>query len=290
MWKLFATAYPQEFREVSQHYPFRLGSSKKMSIRDYLLLVTSSSLSWATVLSISTEYIGISELVEIATVTNLMALDITSPPRPSVNCDSSSAVSLTDRVVRSWGESALAGGAFRHLRILMLRSQTEVTKDIFPFLDCFPSLVVLAVKGCSELTGKSIKHVASRHGWEIRQIDAAKKTIYQYISGHFLTADFGSETKRLGVDKLPLLEFSLESADAQQPEQQEHIWFYKQKSGPDVVSNSGKRKNVVTSGQVLSNARIAKRKLISKTREKKDITGLLAEFQRLYFLSLPAVC
>lgn len=71
---------------------------------------------------------------------------------------------LDDSIIRAWGRAAAESGAFSMLRVLMCRSQREITTRLFGYLNSFPSLSSFNVEDCN--IGPQDKTVAFDAGWK----------------------------------------------------------------------------------------------------------------------------
>ncbi|KAI9375425.1 hypothetical protein BJX61DRAFT_141286 [Aspergillus egyptiacus] len=153
MWKLFATAYPAQFSEL-EHYRSMNIENPRVSMREYLELVKSDKLSWLVVLTLGTSYARVPELVGISDITNLVALEIaTPPPRRGVPPEEPSipVTALTDRIIRTWSELAQTAGAFPHLRLLILQHQRALSKVALRYLRALPALQFVVVDSCDDI-------------------------------------------------------------------------------------------------------------------------------------------
>ncbi|OAX85239.1 hypothetical protein ACJ72_00399 [Emergomyces africanus] len=289
MWKIFTTVYPQDFREISPYYSLKT-STKKMPLQDYYRLIHSPSLSWGTVLAISTDSVDLHGLVEISKITNLVALDITTPlpaKSPVKQDDDIPITTLTDRVLRSWGELALAGVAFKNLSVLMLHLQSAITLRIFSYLDQFPSLEVLIVVSCPQLADHSLKSVGQQHGWSTRRVNAANKSLYECYTHYITSADSIDTGIAPEIRSLPLLEFSLAAPDAKEyKKKHKSVWLYRQIKNSN-AGRSNKKRITEHEGDVITDNNVKRRqrsKPTPKGQKSMDMAGLLAEFQRFYIV------
>lgn len=149
MWKLFATVYPSELAEIEKYRAMKI-EGLKLSMRDYLGLTKSNSLSWRVVLTLATSYARIPEIVGISEIKNLCALDIATPADPDALLEypDVQVTALTDRIVRAWSELVQTAEAFQHLRVLILRHQRELSKVALHYLREFPSLQSVITFDC----------------------------------------------------------------------------------------------------------------------------------------------
>ncbi|OJD14906.1 hypothetical protein AJ78_04791 [Emergomyces pasteurianus Ep9510] len=289
MWKIFTTVYPQEFREIAPHYSLKT-LTKKMPLRDYYRLIHSPSLNWGTVFAISTESADLHGLVEISKITNLVALDITAPlpVKSTVNqYDDIPITNLTDRVFRSWGELAIAGVAFKSLRVLMLHLHTDITLRIFSYLDQFPSLEVLIIVGCPQLAVDVTKNVGQQHGWNTRRANATNKSIYECYTSYITSASSVGTGIPPEIRSLPLLEFSLAAPDAKEyKKKHKSIWLYRQAQISNAGGSNKKRINECESdGVTNNNVKRQRSKPVPKGQKSVNMANLLAEFQRFLYHS-----
>ncbi|EEH17276.1 hypothetical protein PABG_07437 [Paracoccidioides brasiliensis Pb03] len=286
MWKIFSTAYPNEFSKMEPHYSLKT-STKKMPLLAYFQLINSPSLSWGTVLSISTDYADLHDLVEISKIINLVALDITAPlfVKPSANEGNDMPIAmLTDRLMRSWSELALRNEAFQNLRVLMLRLQPDITVRVFSYLDRFPSLEVLIAVGCPQFADESAKGVGERHGWLTRRVNATNKTVDECFRSYITSANGVDDSKMLEIGSLPVLEFSLGAPDVREYKKtHKSVWFHRQIRNSSAALSSGKRTTAPGDDNTATNAKRQRSKPVPKTQRNIDMAGLLAEFQRKYY-------
>jgi hypothetical protein len=125
----------------------------------YVTPIVSESFHWITHLSISNVMFSRTELVNLSKLVNIGALDILASPRyPQTSLDT-----MEDGIVRAWSRAATEEGAFSKLRVLMLRYHTEVTPRSLEYINCFPSLMLYNVTGCSITTKSEGK--AHKLGW-----------------------------------------------------------------------------------------------------------------------------
>ncbi|PWY76256.1 hypothetical protein BO70DRAFT_93032 [Aspergillus heteromorphus CBS 117.55] len=179
MWKLFATAYPEEFRHVSPYRRMKI-EGPRLSLREYLGLVKSDSMGWRVVLTLAASHARVPELVEISSIRNLAALEIATPKhaQPVLDEAVSPLAALSDRIVRTWSELAAASGAFAHLRVLVLAQQTELSGLALRYLRAFPSLQLIMVLDCPGLVPVAGVD-AEANGWEVVLGSEKPETLYE---------------------------------------------------------------------------------------------------------------
>lgn len=298
IWKVFATAYPSEFKQLSQYHCMNV-DQRTMLIPDYLGLLRSDSLSWGTVLTLSTDFTGVSDLVGVSSVVNLVALDISyfKPPKSAPVPDEQKITTLNDRIIRSWSEQAQTGAAFKHLRVLMIRGQHDLSEGMFRYLESFPALLVLVVAGCENITSDSSKKIAERYGWaESNQWPCSEqlpakyrslsdcKTIYDIYSNCFVFAnnEMDGDGKYPFEADTPILDFTLEPSKSHR--QFKKIWFFRQAPLKTVAAqpDTKKRKMEGSTEQARHDRPNNKgpRNPAMKRRGGRDISGLLADFYK----------
>ncbi|KAF3491007.1 CBS domain-containing protein [Arthroderma uncinatum] len=278
LWKIFAAAYTKEFNKVAHRYSLK-PSSKEMPISDYLKLISSKNLDWAAVLSVSAEFFEPNELLDIANVTNLTALEIRSQPRRT-EFEYEPITTISDRVIRGWSEMALAGSAFGQLRILVLRLQPGISEHIFAYLDAFRSLTTFIMQGCSKLYRKEARELAAKHGWESYTVHFSDCSLYRIIMKLGSELEPKSQDNTLMINASPVVEFSLFRRNLKPLDEQEEIIF-KRKATRQGRPGPGKRKNY--SNVAIEAAKTDKRvKPVLRENRREDMHGLLAQFTSVY--------
>ncbi|KAH3498753.1 hypothetical protein KXW24_001712 [Aspergillus fumigatus] len=172
MWKLFATVYPAEFRCVAKYRCMKV-KWPQMPLREYWSVVKSDTLSWRLVLTLSPSLGRIPELVEIANIKNLVALEIATPLQqvmPMLDSSEPHAAGLNDRIARTWSELAEAPGAFAHLRILRLYCQPDLTPVGIRYLSALPGLRLIIAHGCPNLKPFLQGENLDKDRWEVTTI------------------------------------------------------------------------------------------------------------------------
>ncbi|KAJ9297751.1 hypothetical protein DTO271G3_3972 [Paecilomyces variotii] len=290
MWKLFATAYRNEFRNISQYRSMKIGFPM-MPVQDYLGLVNDDDLNWGVSLFLSTIYARTPDLVGISRIKNLVALDVSTPLHPSFDTleESLTAVALNDRIIRTWCELARNSGAFRHLRILRLTHQDDISETLFEYLAVLPCLRMLIVRDCKSLGTASSKAFAGRYGWEVGskpsvQLDDQQETedsdsIYEFYKETFALTDHEANDVApiLAVDA-PILDFEIgikRKFNRSQP-----IVFLRRQADQLRTAETAMRKRKLTSseGGVTRYNSTKTRRPVMKERGKQDIAGMLSEF------------
>ena len=125
--------------------------SPKLTMKQYLDLVRSDNEPrWDVVLTVCGAYAQVPEMVEMAHVKNLAALEIDSLERNhELGPDPETPVArLNDRIVRTWSELMRGSGAFARLRVLRLQHQRELTGAALRYLRGFPALQTVVLYDC----------------------------------------------------------------------------------------------------------------------------------------------
>ncbi|KAL4760759.1 uncharacterized protein BDW70DRAFT_137171 [Aspergillus foveolatus] len=273
VWKLLATVYPAHFAEVEQYRSMKI-EGPKLSMREYLGLVKSDSLSWRVVLTLATSYARVPEIIGISELKNLCALDVATPARPDTLLDSTDLqlTALTDRIVRSWSESAQTGEAFSHLRVLVLRHQTSLSKIALHYLRSFPRLQSVVAFGCPGI--ESALFGGDVDGWAVAEVKrSAPATLYE---------NYEAICKAAGADSIPaerpVLDFQIgELKDSRESARAPYSTMYLQRTGGAPVGDSDlttrKRKWAVEG----SHAQSRRGKAVMKDRTR-DIGDVLSSF------------
>lgn len=290
MWKLFATVYPREFRQIANYRAMKI-EGPKMPMRDYFGLVKDDALHWGVALTLSTEFARTPELVEIANVKNIVALEISttlSKPQPDQDEDAAPVAVLDDRIIRTWSELAQTSGAFRYLRVLRVYHQEKLSPIIFQYFRVFPSLRVLVVQDCRGLTAESAKEAAETYGWEVGTQPPSKDnkeeteiydsdTVYECYEASDTLLD-GEEPS---IDRdTPILDFQLGQAvrggmNKKARKLKPTVFLRRGPIELDVTDAAMGKRRLEEAGP--PNRKKA-RKPVMKDAGGKDLTGLLAEF------------
>ncbi|KAL2828742.1 hypothetical protein BDW59DRAFT_43485 [Aspergillus cavernicola] len=281
MWKLFATAYPAEFPKISQYRSMKI-EGPRVTMREYLGLVKSDGLNWRVVLSLATSYARVPELVGIADIRNLVALEIAPPSHlgPSSEEVEIPMTALTDRLVRAWSELAQTAEAFSQFRVLILRHQTALSKVALRYLRALPVLQFVVVYKCDGIA--SAVSGGEVDGWKIAEAKQfPPETLYEF----YQASCKGSSGEESGVGT-PVLDFQIGQkkspmSDGRANHAHPHSAIYLQRTAleapgrVDPEPSTRKRKGVrVHDGQ---GERAHSRKAVMRSRTK-DISDMLSEF------------
>lgn len=277
MWKIFATVYPIQFREIEQYRSMKI-EEPQISMREYLGLTKSKSLSWRVVLTLGASYARIPELVGISEIKNLVALDIATPPTQNALPESDiQMTALTDRIVRTWSEMAQTTDAFSQLRVLIIRNQTDLSKMALHFLKSFPSLQFVVALECPGIAS-AFSDGGLYDGWMVAEVmQSPPGTLYEL---------YKSNCKAAGIeDSTPVLEFQIGKMSpkprgrANRPKP--HCAVYQRTDDAprrmDPEPSTRKRKDVGASDSQRGQAHPRKGKAVMKDRTK-DIGDVLSGF------------
>ncbi|KAJ5477087.1 hypothetical protein N7539_007231 [Penicillium diatomitis] len=143
-------------------------------------MMHSRSHSWNAVLSFSTAYASTADLVNMAQITDLVALEInneTPVNKNTIAFQEHTSTGMDDSLVHSWLQGVQSSGQFQRLQVLRLYEQKGLTSKVFWMLERFPQLKVVVLYRCEEITrclnqklGGS-KRALLQNGWLIRRFD-----------------------------------------------------------------------------------------------------------------------
>ncbi|KAJ5611736.1 hypothetical protein N7528_008841 [Penicillium herquei] len=157
MWKVMAANY-EEFRKQTPSYIFT-ANNIALPITQYFDLLDTKECNWRAMLSVSSDLADNPELVALAQMTNLVALEINQHmnPRPIRQAQVQSAEhaprdGISDSVVLSWLETAESQNTLQHLRVLRLSSQKLVNWRTFTHLSRLPELQIIVLHDCEIIT------------------------------------------------------------------------------------------------------------------------------------------
>ncbi|KAL2860896.1 uncharacterized protein BJX67DRAFT_325386 [Aspergillus lucknowensis] len=211
MWKLFATAYPQQFPKVERYHSIKI-EGPKASMREYLGLANSDSLSWRVVLTLAASYARVPELVGVAHIKNLVALEIATPSHLAIPPETTDVpvTALTDRIVRAWSELAQTSEAFQHFQVLVLRQQRELSNVALGYLRALPALEHIVAYECPGIT--SADSGGGVNGWTIVEVKSPPpNTLYEL----YQACAEASSADRLSLRGSPILDFQIGQTTSQ---------------------------------------------------------------------------
>ena len=163
VWRAFAASYSKasEFGQPQYRYHLQI-RQPSLVLQSYFNGLTSRDASWLTCLRISPKETRTADLVGIANIINLTALDL-SDGRVTIDTRVSA---FDERVLRTWSELAQSGRAFQHLRVLLFGWQEQLSFWLFKYLSHFPALERVIMTDCPHL------HQRNRKDWEQLGFDA----------------------------------------------------------------------------------------------------------------------
>lgn len=228
MWKILSMRYPEQFPQVSPSYCLRTWSPKT-PLKGYIDILRSDACHWRAILSLSNYYARQSDLVDIGTLKNLVALEIIQGRNPSssIRAEAWNTTELEDGIVRSWLESAQSTGSLQHLQVLRIYRQKFLTHHVLSMLEKLPRLNLVVIYGCERIT-QELGHPKTRAphglrvaGWRAQRWDwisdgRQKTETLQFLGplSELYENGFDSENKDQTLDSsLPILEFGLPRLD-----------------------------------------------------------------------------
>lgn len=144
-----AKVYPHHFRQLSPSYSLHVEEPRE-PLKLYIDIMHSDPRKWSGILSLSTAYATITDLVAIGNMTNLVALEISNSPRDM----NARGHGLDDRIVRSWVETATSVGSLQQLRVLRVSYQPDLTIQAFRMLEELPQLELVVIYHCNAIRNK----------------------------------------------------------------------------------------------------------------------------------------
>ncbi|KAF9892737.1 hypothetical protein FE257_001139 [Aspergillus nanangensis] len=267
MWKVFASAYPAEFGRLIPYRSMKI-EGPRLAMCEYLTMVRSEALHWRTVLTLCTSFASVPDLVDIASIPNLVALEVMTPPQGRRGLDEvdTPVTALSDRIFRTWNEMAQTTGAFSHLRVLRLINQTELSGAMLRSVADFPSLHFVIVYNCPGVRSIGEDGVAAAEdGWEVvgnaTEMLASFYTCYQAI----LEGDLERSTSLMLEDR-PVLDFQIGEAKSRMQADSKLVIFQRIEPEP-----ARKKVKAVSS-------RPAVKRAVMKNRGTKDLKDVLGTF------------
>ncbi|KAB8257198.1 hypothetical protein BDV32DRAFT_127856 [Aspergillus pseudonomiae] len=281
MWKLFATAYPVEFRQISQYRSMKI-EGPRLAMRDYLELVKSDSLKWQVVLNLATSFARVPELVGISSIRNLAALEVATPRRAETtpaDATETPVTALSDRIIRSWSELAQTSGAFAHLRVLKLCHQ-DLSGVVLRYLRAFPSLQVIVAYGCPGIHSM-VTDGLEIDGWESRPGQDKPPALYELyqasLDGEPPVMDQGS----------PILDFQIGQTNQESkrvPTKAKTLYLNRTKAANRIPTENlalhipAKRPKEEVSAAGEPQRRSGPKRAVMRDRKAKDLGEILGNF------------
>lgn len=113
-----------------------------MALSAYITPITSPSFTWITFLTLSNVVCSRVDLVNVSKLTNLGVLTIGRGVWMGET-------GIDDSIIRAWSRAATEADAFSMLRVLVCRSQKEITPRSFAYFNHFPALALFIVEDCN---------------------------------------------------------------------------------------------------------------------------------------------
>ncbi|KAE8148153.1 hypothetical protein BDV25DRAFT_158857 [Aspergillus avenaceus] len=281
MWKVFATAYPDEFRQIAQHRSMKI-EGPRLPMRDYLEMVKSENLRWRTVLTIVNSHARVPEMVDVSSVRNLVALEVSTPPQIN-SCEDleTPMAALSDRIVRTWSELAEGSGGFAHVRVLKLCHQ-DLSEVALRYLRALPSLQVILVHDCQGIHSVATS-ASGAAGWEYRRLpgEEGPPTLYELYQTSLTDQNKAEPT--LDRDS-PILDFQIGQASRTptRPKNAQTLLLYRTgatvRSPTEGSGPQAKRPKVGVSAGGEAQKRLGPRRPVMKDRKTKDLAEVLGQF------------
>lgn len=148
-------------------------------LADYFATLTSLSPNWLTCVRITPSSIDRSDLVRMAQLQNIAVLDLSD----DISVDNSG-TQIDERIFRTWTEMAKEGKAFKHVRVILMRGQKDVSTWLFKYLDDFPSLCFIVLTDCRLIHQKNRADWTDRagtYGWEARHAKKSARSLRSLI-------------------------------------------------------------------------------------------------------------
>jgi hypothetical protein len=298
MWKLFATVYPAELRNVAKYRSMKV-KWPKMPLREYWSVVKSDSLSWRLVLTLTPSFGRVPELVEIANIKNLVALEIATPLQVMPMLDSSEPqiAGLNDRIARTWSELAETSGAFTHLHILRLYCQPDLTPVGIRYLSALPGLCFIIAHGCPNLKPFLQGEGLDKDRWEVTaipqfvvkessQLEGSEPlTLYECYQKSFHASSEGHAIEDGILDRgSPVLDFRIVPEGSQglgkRGSSSSTIYFQRRKASGSRPPEPPQKKLKITgqSPEKTSRPRFGSRKPVMRKQNPRDLRDVLGDF------------
>ncbi|KAF4183034.1 hypothetical protein CNMCM8694_005022 [Aspergillus lentulus] len=298
MWKLFATVYPAEFQGVAKYRSMKV-KWPQMPLREYWSVVKSDTLSWRLVLTLTPSFGRVPELVEIANIKNLVALEITTPLQVMPMLDSSEPhiAGLNDRITRTWSELAETSGAFTHLRILRLYCQPDLTPVGIRYLSALPGLCLIIAHGCPNLKSFLQGEGLDKDRWEVTTIPqfvvkesmqlegSEPPTLYECYQTSFHAGSEGHAVEEGILDRdSPVLDFRIVPEGSQglgkRGSSSSTIYFQRRKASGSRPPEPPLKKVKMgdQSPEKTPRPRSGSRKPVMRERNPRDLRDVLGDF------------
>ena len=148
-------------------------------LTEYFTILDSPRPHWLSCLRITPCSVDRSDLVRISQLRNLAVLDMSD----DISIDNCGA-QIDERIFRAWTDVAKDREAFKHVRVILMRGQADVSAWIFRYLDNFPSLCFLILSDCRLIHQKNRVEwtdQAASYGWEARHAKKSARSLKHLI-------------------------------------------------------------------------------------------------------------
>jgi hypothetical protein len=269
-----------------------------MPLKGYIDIVRSDACHWRAVLSLSSAYASVADLVDIGNLKNLVALEINSQvydPSMSARISTREVIELDDGVVRSWAEASQSTESLQNLQVLRIYQQKSLTHHIFWMLEKLPRLKLVVIYQCDKFTREFSNHKArTKHGvqvggWNAQRLDwlpDGKRTMdglkflgpLSQVYEEELGLNNTNRTPKAPMlgSNTPMMEFGLPALDFDDPEKENRRARYAAKSififTRETEHNDRKR----APEQIQQPRNTGKR--IMKERGGRDMADVLGDF------------
>ncbi|KAJ5679035.1 hypothetical protein N7462_007279 [Penicillium macrosclerotiorum] len=302
-WKIFSINYPKQFNRISPSYTLRTAGIKK-PLKGYIEIMKSDSCDWRAVLSLPTLTATTTELVEIGSMRNLVALELAQYDYARKTFDPENPeAGLTNGIVRTWVEMAKNLGSLQHLQFLRIENSSLLTPQALWMLEELPCLQLVTVSDCKEFTSDSLSLNSSLKrgkiigGWNTQRLSwllegqeeatlALRKLdpilhVYESLLAQGEIVSYGVASKdqaTLGSDT-QLMQFELQMStrpDKNKYGMESRGGSYRAKTTFFFtrISEQNRKKRELTG----TNGHQTKGKRVMKQRKGRDMTDLLGEF------------
>lgn len=278
LWRILCMAYPEDFRRLAQNCDSCV-TAPRYSLGEYINFLRNSISTWGVSLNVWTEVARVPELVDLASVTNLVSLEVntTTTAQPD---SLQELAGLNDRILRTWSEVATTSEAFKNLQVLRLYHQRDLSQQSFAYLSRLPSLMFCVLAKCDRLTDAAALKAAKLHGWVAANISDLQST-------HCLSLAFSApsstgtrwcteqQTSPSVTSDLPMINFSI---GQRRTEVKDRDMLILQRVVFHDPPNTSKRDSSVVETAITSHDKVERTKRPKMRMRGKDLSGLLNGF------------
>ena len=151
-------------------------------LKGYIDIMSSEECHWRAVLSLSTGYATVEDLVSIGNLKNLVALELSKTPwQPSKYSPDTHqpANEIENGVIHTWVDWAKTTGSLQHLRVLRFYNQALIKPSILQLLTELPNLQLIVIYQCQNFSHefsrakKPYSGQFEMQGWNVLRLDWA---------------------------------------------------------------------------------------------------------------------